>query len=96
MVHGYSHLGEKLLRITYNDLGVKLTGTLQFCGGCALSKAKSRAVRTNNYMRASNPGERIFVYTTGTFPKILIGGWYWIGVVNNCICYSWSFFIKTQ
>ena len=35
VVYGYSHLGEKLLRITYNALGVKLTGTIQFCGGCA-------------------------------------------------------------
>ena len=68
MVHGYSHIEEKLLRITYNALGVKLTGTLQFCGGCARSKAKARAVQKNAYMKASHPGASIFVYATGPFP----------------------------
>ena len=68
VVHGYSHLGEKLLRITHNALGVKLTGTLQLFGGCARSKAKARAVKKNTYMRALHPGESIFVYVTGPFP----------------------------
>ena len=35
VIHRYSHLGEKLLRTTYNALGVNLTVTLQVCGGCA-------------------------------------------------------------
>ena len=96
MVHGYSHLGEKLLRSTYNALGVKLTGILQSCGGCAQSKAKARAIRKNTYMRASQPGAKLFVYTTGTFPKILIGNWYWIGVVDHYSHYSCIFFTKTK
>ena len=45
VVHRYSHLGEKLLHITYNDIGVKLTVTLEICDGCARSKAKACAVR---------------------------------------------------
>ena len=43
MLHRYSHLVEKLLRTKYNDLGVKLIGTLQVCHGCEQSKSKSRA-----------------------------------------------------
>ena len=68
----YSHLGEKLLRTTYNALGVKLTGTLQVCDGYERSKAKTRAVRNKTYRRASQPGERIFVDTTGPFSESLI------------------------
>ena len=83
VVHGYSYMGEKLLRITYNALGVKLTVTIQFCGGFACSKAKSRAVQKNTYMRASHLGARIFVYATGPFPEILIWNWYYIGVVDD-------------
>ena len=59
VVYRYSHLGENLLRTTYNTLSVKLTGTLQVCDGCACSKAKARVVRKNTYMRASHPGEII-------------------------------------
>ena len=96
VVHGYSHMGEKLLRITYNALGVKLTGTIQIFGGCARSKAKSRAVQKNTYMRASHLGASIFVYKTGPFPYSLIGNWYWIVVVDNYSCYYGSFLTKNQ
>ena len=61
-VNRYSHLGEKLLRTTYNALGVKSTRTLQVCDGCAHSKANTRAVRNMTYTRASHPGE-IFLWT---------------------------------
>ena len=87
---------EKLLRTTYNALGVKLTGTLQVCDGCARSKAKSHAVRKKTYTRASHPGEMIFVDTTGPSPQSLIGNWCWISVVDNYSRYSWSFFTKTK
>ena len=83
VVHMYSHLGEKLLRTTYNALGVKLTGTLQVCDGCARSKPKSRAVRKKTYKRVLKPGERIFVVPTIPFLESLIGNWYWIGVIDN-------------
>ena len=35
VVHKYSHLIEKLLRQTYDALGIKLTGKLQVCDGCS-------------------------------------------------------------
>ena len=44
VVHRYSHLGENLLLITYNDLGVKLTGALQVYDGCEQYKAKALVV----------------------------------------------------
>ena len=74
--------------ITYNAIGVKLTGTLQVFDGCAQFKAKSRAMGGNTYTRASHPRERIFVDRTGPFPESLIGNWYWIGVVDDYSCYS--------
>ena len=82
VVHRYSHLGECFLLITYNALGVNLTGTLKFCDGCTRSNAKALAVRKKTYTRSSHPGESIFVDTTGPFPEIFIGDGYWIGVVN--------------
>ena len=84
------------MRIAYNSLGVKLTGKLQVCDGCEIYKAKARAFRNKTYMRASQLGEKIFVYTAGPFTDILIGNWYWIGVVDDYSRYSWSFFTKTK
>ena len=96
VVHRYSHLGEKLLCITYNDLGVKFTCTLQVCDLCARSKAKARYIRNKTYTRLLNPGERIFVNTTGTFLESLIGHWYWIGAVDYYSNYAWGLFTKTK
>ena len=73
MVHRYSYIGEKVLRITYNNLGVKLTSTLQVFDGCDRYKGKSRAARKKTYTRAQNPVEIIFMDTIGPFRESLIG-----------------------
>ena len=83
LVHRYSQLGEKLLRLTYDALGLNLTGTLQVCDSCARSKTKERSVRKKMYTRSSNPGESVFVDTTGLFLDSLFGCRYWIGVVDE-------------
>ena len=90
MVHMYSHMGENFFCKTYNALGIKLTVTVQVCDGFVQSKAKACKTRKNTYERASNPGKSIFVDTTGPFLEILIGNWYWIGVVDDYSCYYWS------
>ena len=84
------------MRLTYEALGVKLTGTPQVFYGCTRSKAKARAVRNKTYRRTSNPREIIFVDMTGPFPDILIRNRYWIGVVDYYSCYLWSFFTQTK
>ena len=96
VIHQYSYLGAKLLRITYNALGVKLTGTLQVCDVCARSKENAHHVRKKSCKRASWMGENIFVDTTGLFLESLIRNWYWIGVVDECSRYSWIFFTNTK
>ena len=68
----YSHLRETLLRITYNSLRVKLTGTLKFCDKCARCKAKLSVIRKKTYTKLSKPGEKIFVDTTSPFLDILL------------------------
>ena len=45
----YSHIGEKLLHLTYDTLGVQFIVTLEVCGGCAQSKAKALVVRKKTY-----------------------------------------------
>ena len=72
-VHRYSHLGKKLLRITYKALGVKLTCTPKVCDGCARSKSKSRVVRKKTYKRAPNAEELVFVDKNSPLLESLIG-----------------------
>ena len=79
-----------------NEFSVKLTGALQFCDGRARSTVKAREVRKKTYMKASHPGGRMFVEPTGTFMDILIGNWYWLGVVDDHKCYSLIFFTKIK
>ena len=86
--HRNSHIREKVLRIIYNTLRVKLTGALQVCDGYDIYKAKAHDFRNKTYTRASDPGESIFVDTNGTFPEILIGNRYWIDLVDNYSHYS--------
>ena len=78
VLHRYSHLEENLLRLTYDNLGFKLAGTLQVCDGCAESTSKARDARKKTYTRSSNTGERMFLDTTGPFLESLIGNWHWI------------------
>ena len=77
-------------------MGVKLTGTLEVCDGCTISKSKSRAVRKKTHTRAKNPEESILVDTTGPFLKILICNHYWIEMVDYYSRYHWRFFTETK
>ena len=49
MVHWYSRLGEKMLRLTYDPLGVNLTRTLEVCDGFKRLKENECAVRKKTY-----------------------------------------------
>ena len=96
VVHRYSYLGEKFLRTAYNALGVKFIDTLQVCGVCARSKAKAHMVRKKTYTKASQPGESVFLGTTGPCIDIFIGNRYWISIVNDYRIYSCGLFTKTN
>ena len=94
--HGLCHLGEKLLRITFNALGVKLTGKLKACDGCCRANAKAKAVRKVTNTIAEKIGERLFVDTSGPYPETSAGNKYWICVVDDKTRKSWSEFRRTK
>ena len=60
------------MHTTYNDLSVKLTGTLQGCDACAQSKAKARAVRKYLY-KSVTARRKDFVDTNSPIPESFIG-----------------------
>ena len=94
--HGLCHLGEKLLRTTFSALGTKLTGKLRPCEGCCLANARAKAVRKSSDTRATKPGERLFVDTSGPYSESLAGNRYWVQVVDDFSRKGWSKFRKSK
>ena len=94
--HGLCHLGEKLLRTTYKNLNVKLTGTLLPCDGCCRANAKAKGVHKSTKTVASKIGERLFVDTSGPYPETVNGSKYWICVVDDMTRKSWSKFKQSK
>ena len=67
----FGHIGDKHLRKTLQGFGVEVTGTSSRCEACALSKAKHKVVRKVTQVKATRPGERLFVDIGGPFTKAL-------------------------
>jgi hypothetical protein len=77
------HKGEPLLRKTYKRLGDELTGKLRSCKGCCFAKAKAKLVSKTALTKATKPGERLFLDTTGLFSPTLNGHKFWIQVMDG-------------
>ena len=90
------HKGEALLRKTYKMLGVELTGVMKPCEGCGYTKAKAKAVSKTTLVKASKPGERLFLDTTGPFSPTLNGYKYWIQVVDDFSRHGFCEFNKSK
>ena len=96
VAHGLCHLGEKLLRITFKSMGIKLAGVLKPCDGCCRANAKARSVRKVTNTVANNIGERLFVDTSGPYPESASGNRYWVCIVDDKTRKSWSEFRKSK
>ena len=47
------------------------SGHLKPCEGCCRANARAKAVRKSTNVRATKPGERLFVDTSGPYPESL-------------------------
>jgi hypothetical protein len=59
------HVGETLLRKTALHIGWRMNGQLNPCPSCMLCKSTAKRVRQDTIIKASKPGERIFLNITG-------------------------------
>ena len=92
----YGHIGEAALRATMKSLGIKMTGVMYTCEGCALAKAKAKSVPKITMSKATQPGERLCTDISGPYKKSILGNDYWILVVDDYTGKSWSFFVKKK
>ena len=75
---------------------MKLTGTLRPCEGCCLANSRAKSVRKTTDTRATEPGERLFVDTSGLYSESVAGNRYWIQIVDDFSQKGWSKFRKSK
>jgi hypothetical protein len=90
------HEGEALLRKTHNRFDVALAGALKPCEGCGFAKAKAKAVSKTASAKATKPGERLFLDTSGPFSPTLNGCKCLIQVVDDFTRYGFCEFNKNK
>ncbi len=90
------HPSEIYTRTTAKIYGIRLTGNLSVCEGCAYGKAHQRPVKKFTQSRASLPLERIFVDTSLLPNKSLGGSKFWIMVVDDATRFKRSYFVKSK
>ena len=49
-------------------MGVTPTGTMKRCKACAMSKSKHKPVKKFTTVKATKPGERVFIDAAGPYP----------------------------
>ena len=79
----WGHQGYALLNRSAKFHGVKLQGQLKICAGCGTFKTKAKAISKTTSVQAKEPGERIFIDTTGPFPKSKGGHKYCMVAVDD-------------
>ena len=92
----YGHACNSALRMTFQDLPCKLTGSMESCDGCARAKAQAKRVGKVATNPATKSGERLCLDTSGPFNKTINGSRYWIKLVDEYSTKSWDKFAKAK
>ena len=79
----FGHIGEAALRATLKTINFQATGVLISCEGCAMAKAKTKAIPKTAQNMAEKPGESLCTDISGPYKKSIIGSNYWILIVDE-------------
>ena len=90
------HLLEDKLRTTAKAMNWELTGQIEKCEDCALSKARQKNVAKATKPRSEIKGERLFIDIAPMKYKSLGGSRYWLIVLDDNTNYVWSYFFKEE
>ena len=92
----FGHLSEKLIRKTARRLGFGLKGTMCRCEACALSSAQHKPVRKLTTIRATRPGERLYVDAAGPYTRAMGGIRYIMQIVDDYSRFGFCYFLKSR
>jgi hypothetical protein len=71
-----------------------ITWILKSCEACVLHKAKKRPVPKVTSLKATRPGKKLYMDTSGPFLYTLGGHQYWINLKDQYSGMSWNNFMK--
>jgi hypothetical protein len=89
-----AHTSESILWETMKEYGIKLTGKLNACDECLQIKAKAKGVPKATKTVASEPGERLYVDTSGPYDNTINNNQYWIEIFDQYSRMSWNSFTR--
>ena len=92
----FGHIGEAALKATLKTIGLGTTGVLRSCEGCAVAKAKTKAIPKVAANKAEKPGERLCTDISGPYKKSIIGNSFWALVVDEYSGKCWSYFVSRK
>jgi len=79
----WGHHGERRLKEMASVYGFRLTGKLNPCDACGIAKASQTRISKSTKIKATMPGERLFMDTTGPFSECLPNHKYLHGAVDD-------------
>ena len=92
----FGHMDEQILREYCKRNNIELRGNMKTCVGCMTAKAQRKPVRKQTNTRATSAGERIYVDTSGPYPRSLRGKKYWFKIVDDYSRKNWNYFMKKK
>ena len=92
----FGHMNEESLRKTCKLANIKLTGKMKDCLGCLESKARAKNVSKLTNVKSTISGERIFIDTSGPYPRSMGGNKYWLKMVDDSSRKNWNYFMKKK
>ena len=92
----WGHHGVKHLKVIAEMLNIELVGQLKSCDGCGIAKAKRKSIPKTTAVKATRPGEHLFVDTAGPFSETLARNKYWQGAVDDFSGKLFSCFATTK
>ena len=79
----WGYHGERRLKEMASVYGFRLTGTLSPCDACGIAKASQSRISKTTEIKATKPGERLYMDTTGPFSKASLKDKYLHGAVDD-------------
>ena len=92
----WGHQHEAQLNKIANHHQIRLQGKMTACAGCALVKSRTKAHMKTSSNRATRQGQRLFVDTTGPYPRSRGGMKYWACAVDDYTDFTWVNFAPSK
>lgn len=90
------HPSVDIMKNTAQHHNIKLSGDLDKCYECAISKAKATKISKINNNKSTTKGERLYVDISYIKQKSYGGSKFWLLIVDEATGMSWSSFLKEK